>query len=727
MSYTPLTKEQFQKARQAGFSPDQITANEQKRKAKLQVPQNPQDTFDVKPAPNAQATKIANAQSAAAQSEQASQEANSPLGFAKNFGKAFVGNVGNLVGSEVGLGQSIAKIAQQSHPTYLKSQQKTVESNNALLAEIQKNKKAGFDTSRLERAFNSGANQLKTDTANVAEQGNLPSTQKVVAQIAGTALDVLTAGTYGKATQGMKPFQMATKLPVGTTVATAAGLPELGAIAQQKASGLFTKKGVGNIAKGAGIGYAYDVTQGSQGARGEDRTGVNAFIPGAGTALGAALPAVSETVQSVKNQINKGYMPLSKESRDVSLVTKRANELDKLDSYQSLTKAIEKGRERGIDIKKVLSETDVLHGSVDNTGLITTKGEGAAIEQYTKKYIDGNEAIVSDALKKEGRSISLEQVRSKLRQQVMDAGIEGDALESALLKVDKEVAGYARRGGNSGTVPVSTLHSAKVDKYNSINFFTEGNTKKYDKTVAKALKELVEDNTTSVKVKDINTELSKHFAVVDYLEKLDNKKVEGGKLGKYFARTIGAVVGSHFGPLGAIVGAEGAGVIKGGAMSRAFNGKTGKSIPQAQSIVDANKVLDAAPLQLPPSTQSKSNSAGNLNSTQTTTIAPIKKAITPTVPPATKPSSKLSAYRDGKPNSESGMVNFFGGRKQPGFHQDDVNFFYDRVYAAKNLSDGDFRRAQGVLRSKGMEAPKSKKALIEFVEDIFDSGINFKI
>lgn len=44
MPYTPLTKEQFQSARQAGFSPDQIIQNEQRRKTEMETTQ-PKDGF----------------------------------------------------------------------------------------------------------------------------------------------------------------------------------------------------------------------------------------------------------------------------------------------------------------------------------------------------------------------------------------------------------------------------------------------------------------------------------------------------------------------------------------------------------------------------------------------------------------------------------------------------------------------------------------------------------
>jgi hypothetical protein len=224
----------------------------------------------------------------------------------------------------------------------------------------------------------------------------------------------------------------------------------------------------------------------------------------------------------------------------------------------------------------------------------------------------------------------------KIRKSIMDSGIQGAELDAALNKIDREMAGYARRSGSNGTIPIHILHDAKVDKYSNINFMTDASKQKYEKTVAKALKELVEDHTKSVDVKKINKELSKHFAVMDYLEKLDGRVVEGGKLGKYFASMIGTgvggAVGAAAGPygaaVGAAVGAEAGARVKGNIMSRVFNGKTGRVAPQADVINDAIKYKNKPPLQLNSghSTSSSPNNRGSLNASQRPTATTAKSS-----------------------------------------------------------------------------------------------------
>lgn len=548
-------------------------------------------TFPTAEDPVAKQNKIAEANAETARLQAESNKANSVMGFLGNFGKAFVGNIAS---SEVGLGKTIAKLDGKPREQLVGSIQETSDMQVKLLKAIRDKEARGEDATKMKNLYNEGVERLKGMGVDLKEVNTLPTTGKVLGQMGGTALDLATAGTYGKAkTLAMNSFKLAPSVSTATTkIATATGLPELAKIAQQKSAGLFSLRGLSNIGKGAGIGYGYDVTRGAQGDRGEDRTGGKSFIPGAGTVIGGAIPFLSEASKTGKNLL---HGPTKAEN----LVIKRQKELDKLDRLKTLKNTTQKGLDRGIDVKKVLAETDVLHGSVDKSGKITTKGPGNAVEQYTKEFIEGNEGIVSQALKKEGRSIAPNIIKVKLDKAVMNAGIEGKALTQARKAIDDELAGYAIRGSEGGAIPLSTLHDAKVDKYNNINFFTEGNTKKYDKTVAKALKELVEDYTTDVDVKNINKELSKHFAVIDYLEKLDGRVVDGGKLGKYFAQTVGAMVGSHFGPLGTVAGAEAGGRIKGSMMSRVFSGKTGKTFPQAKVIEDAVNYRNAPPLRLP--------------------------------------------------------------------------------------------------------------------------------
>lgn len=619
--------------------------------------------YDVPQEQKTSAEKIAQYNQEQGGYDAATKKANSVGGIVWNTLKG-VGTT--LTSSEQGLGKTIATEATDPKQ-YADNVKHLADSQVTLQKLISEREKRGIDTTSIKRAYNSNADLIKENQDAIdAYSSSVPTTAQAAGQIGGTALDVLTAGTYGKAAEGAKSFQLSKGSVPFIKAAGTAVAPEVGKVAEiaSKPSGLFTAKGFGNVAKGAGTGYGYDVTQGLQGGRGENRTGFNSLIPGAGTVLGAGIPAVTEGFQSILNKTN----PTTKAN---IITNNRKTELNKLDRYSNVEKVVQKNKNRGIDVKDIVANTDLLHGAVDKDGHITTKGEGNAIDQV-QQFIKPQEDVIVKNLEQEGISLTPAKVRRRLNAKIESSGISGKARTTALNNVDAEIAGY--RTNKEGNIPLAELHKAKIDKYAGINFMTDAEKQRYDKSIAGGLKELVQENTKSVDVKRLNDELARNYAVINYLEKLDGKKVEGGKLGKYFARTVGAMVGGHFGPLGAIAGAEVAGKIKGSSMAATFGGKTGKGLSQSQLMRDAIKKGNAprSPLpalipgndyipaqgeniRLPQKSQStldrlerqnpnikipqSSNSFGNRNTSQSTTTTPIKKGMPNLIP---QPKNKVN-------------------------------------------------------------------------------------
>jgi hypothetical protein len=268
-----------------------------------------------------------------------------------------------------------------------------------------------------------------------------------------------------------------------------------------------------------------------------------------------------------------------------NIITRRQAELDKLDAYASLRKSAARAQEQGINVKKVISETDLLHNAVDGTGTIRTMHPDGAYQKM-QDFIKPQEDVIGKNLQQEGKKIPLKAVEAKLKAAVNESGLKGGAKVRALRNVEDDVAGYALDADKDGYISLSILHEAKIDKTSNINYLNP-ESKRADKAIAKGLKELVETHSKSVDVKNINKELARHYAVLDYLEKLDGKKVEGGKLGKYFAQTLGGIAGSHFGPLGTIIGSEVAGKIKGLQMSSKFSRKIGQELKPSSAMLKA--------------------------------------------------------------------------------------------------------------------------------------------
>lgn len=399
----------------------------------------------------------------------------------------------------------------------------------------------------------------------------------------------------------------------GTTTLDVAGLLPIEGVA----SGV-GKQALPQVLKQAGklggaFGSAYGLSGSLEQGNNFTDTIVNTLTGGlTGAGLGVGLAGVGEGIA-------KGASKYA-QSKVNKIITRRNKALDAVEgNNQTLQKVTQKAKKMGIDVRKITSETDLLANAVDENGRLTTIGDGNVVDTYTKEFIEPNEKLVGDILKKEGVSISPDVVEKYLTKKVRDSGIQGEKLTTALNKVSKEVDGYRIFADpETGLIPVELIHKAKIDKYSDINFLTEASVKKYDKTIAQGLKELVENNSTA-EIKAINDDLAKHFSMIDYLRKLDGRKVEGGRLGKYFAKTIGAVVGSNFGPLGSIVGAELAGELKSNQLQKTLSGKTGKVVEVGKNIIKGKEFLNKKPLQLK-GTQS-SNNLGNRQYNQAATMS----------------------------------------------------------------------------------------------------------
>jgi hypothetical protein len=381
-------------------------------------------------------------------------------------------------------------------------------------------------------------------------------------------------------------------------------------------------------------------------------TGLQSGIAKANARLKAPTKA-GPTPFNIQEATNPLSNPFKKNPEKI--VTKRVAELKRLeDSYSQIRKVTTKAKSRGVNPLDDLARTDLLRGAVDDTGTIRTQSATQELNDFIKPY----EGTVSAALKREGVSVTLKYVADELKDAINKSSLEGEALVRALDKVDAEVKGLALRSDNTGRIILDKIHDAKINKYNTIDY-TNGASKIADKAIARAFKTIVEKNTKSADVAKVNAELSRHFAVLDLLEKLDGKKVDGGKLGKYFASTIGSVVGAHFGPLGSIVGAEAGARIKGAMMSSKFSGETGLPLQMSSVVKEANRNASLPPLALPapkpgaPRTSFPSGPTIPLPSKSQSTVdalesvrqsnrsGSLNQSQAPTIPAVTNPASEI--------------------------------------------------------------------------------------
>lgn len=342
------------------------------------------------------------------------------------------------------------------------------------------------------------------------------------------------------------------------------------------------------------------------------------------------------------------------------IINKRVQELDAIsNNYSKLRKIRDFSPDENTASLKRIASTDVLSGSVDDAGTIITKGENGAVQKYKAQTLDHAENVVKKNLERLGEKVSLDEVKIRLEDAVINSGLEGSELKIALKKINRELEGYKLKANPDGTVPLSLLQDAKVAKYKVTNFQTLPEVQAYNKAIGKGLKNTIEKN-TSFNVKEVNGELSKYLQDIKLLESLDGKKVKGGKLGKYFAQISGNIVGGAIGSavggpigsgLGTIVGGELGSRIKGNTLSKTFGRETGSVLPKNQILETASQRGNSPRLALPaptkgspqtrlgsgptielPGSKTYSNNLGNLKTSQSTPTIKTNTVIPESIP-----------------------------------------------------------------------------------------------
>lgn len=252
---------------------------------------------------------------------------------------------------------------------------------------------------------------------------------------------------------------------------------------------------------------------------------------------------------------------------------------------------------KGVDVKGLVANTDLLHDSVDENGAIDTTSKGGALDQF-REFMNQYESAVGDGLAREGKTMPLTEVEAAMKAQVDASHVAGAAKATLIRRVNSEVSGLELDADENGNIPLAKLQDAKISTTNTIDY-TNPESKMNAKLIGNVYKNVIERN-SNLPVGDVNAELGKYYTIQDYLESLNGKRVQGGRLGKYFAQTVGAIAGSHFGILGSIIGAELAGKIKGTMLSGTFGQEIGQGL-EASDLLKSQAQQNTFPrIALPP-------------------------------------------------------------------------------------------------------------------------------
>ncbi|MFA5394632.1 MAG: lytic transglycosylase domain-containing protein [Methanogenium sp.] len=216
--------------------------------------------------------------------------------------KGFLKSVmGALISSEKAFGEDIATALITILPKSwtgladLESAQMTHQQTLEMaLKGLQKAKDTGADTKPwLKMVGDVAGTEVPTieDLYPALKKSNL----QIAGDAAGVLLDIVTAGTYGKAAK--TGALVAKEVGIVEKAATKIGIPTTEKVVTKAATTapkltlkeyakISTQKALQSAAIGGGIGYGYDVTNKLQ----EGKTGAEALTPGLGTAVGVVLP-----------------------------------------------------------------------------------------------------------------------------------------------------------------------------------------------------------------------------------------------------------------------------------------------------------------------------------------------------------------------------------------------------------------------------------------------------
>lgn len=229
-----------------------------------------------------------------------------------------------LISNEKNFGNSLTPAISQVLPDSITGQkaldeaeQVKRENQQRILTKIQEAVAQGKDTTKLVEMLKNTLGEKPTTMKDL-----LPDTDKTAMQVAGegagVALDILSAGSYGKAATGAKTGELLTSVANKTAINTAEQQTiqniakqtgkTVAEVTAEQAAQKVAPKALGETLKtigkntairsgiGAGTGYTYDVSQNLQ----NGKEGTEALTPGMGTLIGGVVPAAVGGVQAVK-------------------------------------------------------------------------------------------------------------------------------------------------------------------------------------------------------------------------------------------------------------------------------------------------------------------------------------------------------------------------------------------------------------------------------------------
>lgn len=503
-----------------------------------------------------------------------SDEANSISGFVKNMITSPIVESTPFIGGAIAL----AKTANKAIDNPFERNRNSIEILNndqvSLTKQIRVKEKQGLDTTKLKKIYNDNADKIDSLNAESAVASKeLPTVGQAVGQTVHTLADVLTAGTYGKATAGMETGILAPKVAnLSTGVSQyATGVADLlkkGKNYKQIALDLL-KTG----AEGAGIGYGYDVATNLE----SGKTGGEVATPGTMTAVGGLLPIGIKGAMAGENAIRGGISQAIRTYRAFSPNEKAVNqEVDGLrsswqdffDRKKSTTKLDARSQAQGKDNARILAEhgyvPEVKNGTIDTTGIYATnnadiKNTSESIQSHLEN-IDRVAPKTSLTSFQEFRNSIISEIRND--PQFRRAGTTKQVENQASSKLENYAQQYPNGISLGEMNKIRQAMNSPVtgtDAFNKPEFSQD-----VENVIGNVTRKFIDSKSNSDVVRRVNKQVGDLMSINKLLDPkskttINGDKVNFGKVSQYFARVLGAIVGSSTGipVIGPILGSMG--------------------------------------------------------------------------------------------------------------------------------------------------------------------------
>lgn len=316
--------------------------------------------------------------------------------------------------------------------------------------------------------------------------------------------------------------------------------------------------------------------------------------------VGETIAPVADAVNSAANTVSDALPNFSPTAQDV--IAKRTSALQELaDRYTRVGDVVNDAQGRNFDPIADIAQDDSFIPEIDKEGSVDSSQAIKKLNDFIKPLAQTER----QAIEAEGVSSSFDKF-SNTALQAADKYIDrGASYKNIVSRIQSDMEVYKENYGENGTIPDVKLDDIKNAKYKIVNWNNE-DAQIADKIVAKAARDTIISDTKNADIKGLNDVMSRYYTARDFLDAIDSKKIKGGRLGKYFAQTLGGMAGSHFGPLGTLVGAYVADTTHGKILQTKFNPVINNGIelktPMPDILKKTQDTLNQAPKQLPSKT-----------------------------------------------------------------------------------------------------------------------------